>query len=86
VPSAGSQSCLDRPSPASRAGLPTAMTVASPDAPYARALAHELSRQISRAYTSTESWALEIGGAVEEALAVGAGLSDGLRGANTRVR
>src|SRR5882762_3284366 len=68
------------------AGLPTAMTVASPDAPYARALAHELSSANFRAYTSTDIMGVEIGGAVKNALAVAAGLSDGLGfGANTRV-
>ena len=68
------------------AGLPTAMTVASPEAPYARALAHELSSANFRAYTSTDIMGVEIGGAVKNVLAVGAGLSDGLGfGANTRV-
>ncbi|MBV8909321.1 MAG: NAD(P)-dependent glycerol-3-phosphate dehydrogenase [Gammaproteobacteria bacterium] len=68
------------------AGLPTAMTVASPDAAYARTLARELSSANFRAYTSTDITGVEIGGAVKNALAVGAGLSDGLGfGANTRV-
>jgi glycerol-3-phosphate dehydrogenase (NAD(P)+) len=68
------------------AGLPTAMTVASPDAAYAQALARELSSANFRAYTSTDIMGVEIGGAVKNALAVGAGLSDGLGfGANTRV-
>jgi glycerol-3-phosphate dehydrogenase (NAD(P)+) len=68
------------------AGLPTAMTVASSDAHYARALAQELSSANFRAYTSTDILGVEIGGAVKNALAVGAGLSDGLGfGANTRV-
>lgn len=68
------------------AGLPTAMTVASPDAAYAGALARELSSTNFRAYTSTDIMGVEIGGAVKNALAVGAGLSDGLGfGANTRV-
>jgi len=68
------------------AGLPTAMTIASPDAAYARTLAHELSSENFRAYTSTDILGVEIGGAVKNALAVGAGLSDGLGfGANTRV-
>jgi glycerol-3-phosphate dehydrogenase (NAD(P)+) len=68
------------------AGLPTAMTIASPDGPYARALAQELSSANFRAYTSTDIMGVEIGGAVKNALAVGAGLSDGLGfGANTRV-
>ena len=68
------------------AGLPTAMTVASRDGDYAAALAHELSSTNFRAYTSTDIMGVEIGGAVKNPLAVGAGLSDGLGfGANTRV-
>jgi glycerol-3-phosphate dehydrogenase (NAD(P)+) len=68
------------------AGLPTAMTIASPHAAYAQALARELSSENFRAYTSTDIMGVEIGGAVKNALAVGAGLSDGLGfGANTRV-
>ena len=39
------------------AGLPTAMTIASPDAAYAQALARELSSANFRAYTSPTSWA-----------------------------
>jgi len=62
------------------------MTVASPDAAYAEALATELSCANFRAYTSTDIMGVEIGGAVKNALAIGAGLSDGLGfGANTRV-
>ena len=62
------------------------MTVASPDAAYAQTLARELSSANFRAYTSTDIMGVEIGGAVKNALAVGAGLSDGLGfGANTRV-
>jgi len=68
------------------AGLPTAMTIASPDGAYAQQLAEELSSANFRAYTSTDIMGVEIGGAVKNALAVGAGLSDGLGfGANTRV-
>jgi glycerol-3-phosphate dehydrogenase (NAD(P)+) len=68
------------------AGLPTAMTIASRDAHYAEALARELSSENFRAYTSGDILGVEIGGAVKNALAVGAGLSDGLGfGANTRV-
>ncbi len=67
-------------------GLPTAMTVASPDAAFAAALAHDLSTANFRAYTSTDIVGVEVGGAVKNVLAVGAGLSDGLGfGANTRV-
>jgi glycerol-3-phosphate dehydrogenase (NAD(P)+) len=68
------------------AGLPTAMTVASPDAAFAAALARDLSSARFRAYTSTDIVGVEVGGAVKNVLAVGAGLSDGLGfGANTRV-
>jgi glycerol-3-phosphate dehydrogenase (NAD(P)+) len=67
-------------------GLPTAMTIASPSLPYAQQLARELSGANFRAYTSGDILGVEIGGAVKNALAVGAGLCDGLGfGANTRV-
>jgi glycerol-3-phosphate dehydrogenase (NAD(P)+) len=69
-----------------RAGLPTAMTVASSDATFAAALARDLSSENFRAYTSTDIVGVEVGGAVKNVLAIGAGLSDGLGfGANTRV-
>ncbi len=68
------------------AGLPTAMTIASADAAFATSLARDLSADNFRAYTSTDIVGVEIGGAVKNVLAVGAGLSDGLGfGANTRV-
>ena len=68
------------------AGLPTAMTIASPDAAFAAALARDLSSASFRAYTSTDIVGVEVGGAVKNVLAIGAGLSDGLGfGANTRV-
>jgi len=68
------------------AGLPTAMTIASPDEQFAKALALGLSSANFRAYTSTDITGVEVGGAVKNVLAVGAGLSDGLGfGANTRV-
>jgi len=67
-------------------GLPTAMTVASPDPEFAEALVQDLSSSSFRAYLSTDIVGVEIGGAVKNVLAVGAGLSDGLGfGANTRV-
>jgi glycerol-3-phosphate dehydrogenase (NAD(P)+) len=67
-------------------GLPTAMTIASPDAEYAETLAHDLSSTNFRAYTSTDITGVEVGGAVKNVLAIGAGLSDGLGfGANTRI-
>lgn len=68
------------------AGLPTAMTIASSDAAFAKTLAQDLSSTQFRAYTSTDIAGVEVGGAVKNVLAVGAGLSDGLGfGANTRV-
>lgn len=68
------------------AGLPTAMTIASSDAAFAQALAQDISSAQFRAYTSTDIAGVEVGGAVKNVLAVGAGLSDGLGfGANTRV-
>ena len=68
------------------AGLPTAMTIASADAAYAKSLAQDLSSENFRAYTSADILGVELGGAVKNALAVAAGLSDGLGfGANTRV-
>ena len=68
------------------AGLPTAMTVASNDAAFAQELAHRISGDSFRAYTSGDMVGVEVGGAVKNVLAIGAGLSDGLGfGANTRI-
>ncbi|MEJ1964332.1 MAG: NAD(P)H-dependent glycerol-3-phosphate dehydrogenase [Gammaproteobacteria bacterium] len=67
-------------------GLPTAMTVASTNVEFATALAHGLSSNNFRAYTSADIVGVETGGAVKNVLAVGAGLSDGMGfGANTRI-
>jgi glycerol-3-phosphate dehydrogenase (NAD(P)+) len=67
-------------------GLPTAMTVASSSLEFANALAHGLSSNNFRAYTSSDIVGVEVGGAVKNVLAVGAGLSDGMGfGANTRI-
>ena len=67
-------------------GLPTAMTVASANAEFAAALAQGLSSNNFRAYTSTDIVGVEVGGAVKNVLAVGAGLADGMGfGANTRI-
>ncbi|MFI4913729.1 MAG: NAD(P)H-dependent glycerol-3-phosphate dehydrogenase [Steroidobacterales bacterium] len=68
------------------AGLPTAMTIASPDADYAQMLAQDLSSPSFRAYISRDITGVEVGGAVKNVLAIGAGLSDGLGfGANARI-
>lgn len=68
------------------AGLPTAMTVAANDPEFAAALASRLSDRMFRAYTSDDMIGVEVGGAVKNVLAIGAGISDGLGfGANTRI-
>jgi glycerol-3-phosphate dehydrogenase (NAD(P)+) len=68
------------------AGLPTAMVVASPHAQFARRIAEDLASPVFRTYISTDIIGVELGGAVKNVIAIGAGLSDGLGfGANTRV-
>jgi glycerol-3-phosphate dehydrogenase (NAD(P)+) len=67
-------------------GLPTAMTIAANDPAFAGELASTLSGDNFRAYTSQDMIGVEVGGAVKNVLAIGAGLSDGLGfGANTRI-
>ncbi len=67
------------------AGLPTAITVASGDAGFARALADRLHDDAFRAYTTEDMVGVEVGGAVKNVLAIAAGIADGLGfGANTR--
>jgi glycerol-3-phosphate dehydrogenase (NAD(P)+) len=68
------------------AGLPTAMTVASPDERFAKELAQSLSGPRFRAYTQTDIMGVEVGGAVKNVIAIGSGIADGMGyGANTRV-
>lgn len=67
-------------------GLPTALTIAANDDDFAADLASGLSGSNFRAYTSTDMLGVEVGGAVKNVLAIGAGISDGLGfGANTRI-
>ena len=67
-------------------GLPTALTIAANDETFANDLAEALSGANFRAYTSTDIIGVEVGGAVKNVLAIGAGISDGLGfGANTRI-
>lgn len=67
-------------------GLPTALTIASNDKRFASDLAEALSGTNFRAYTSCDIIGVEVGGAVKNVLAIGAGISDGLGfGANTRI-
>jgi glycerol-3-phosphate dehydrogenase (NAD(P)+) len=68
------------------AGLPTAMTVASRDAAFARTLASRLSGPNFRAYTQSDIMGVEVGGGVKNVIAIGSGIADGMGfGANTRV-
>lgn len=68
------------------AGLPSAVTIASADEANARRLARAISTTTFRAYTSPDIVGVEVGGATKNALAIGAGISDGLGfGANTRI-
>jgi glycerol-3-phosphate dehydrogenase (NAD(P)+) len=68
------------------AGLPTAMTIAANDSGFASDLAEVLSGERFRAYTAEDIIGVEVGAAVKNVMAIGAGLSDGLGfGANTRV-
>jgi glycerol-3-phosphate dehydrogenase (NAD(P)+) len=68
------------------AGLPTAMTIAANDSEFASDLAEEISGANFRAYTADDMVGVEVGAAVKNVMAIGAGLSDGLGfGANTRV-
>jgi glycerol-3-phosphate dehydrogenase (NAD(P)+) len=67
-------------------GLPTALTVASPDPDFAAQVAQDISSPNFRAYISGDYIGVEVGGAVKNVLAIGAGLSDGMHfGANTRM-
>lgn len=67
-------------------GLPTAMTIAANEPDFAGELATTLSDDKFRAYTSGDMLGVEVGGAVKNVLAIGAGISDGLGyGANTRI-
>lgn len=68
------------------AGLPTAITVAGSTEAWSTRMADAMRTRNFIAYTSTDIIGVEIGGAVKNALAIGAGLSDGLGfGANARI-
>ena len=67
------------------AGLPTAITVASPSVDFSTQIADLLHSARFRTYTSTDLIGVEVGGAVKNVLAIAAGIADGLGfGANTR--
>lgn len=66
--------------------LPTLITVAANDDAFAEDLARSLSGERFRAYTTGDMIGVEVGAAVKNVLAIGAGISDGLGfGANSRV-
>ena len=68
------------------AGLPTAITVAASEEAVATIVAGRLASPRFRPYTSTDVVGVETGGAVKNAIAIAAGVSDGLGyGANARV-
>lgn len=67
-------------------GLPTAMTVAGNEPDFTEELAATLHGHQFRAYVSADLTGAEVGGAVKNVIAIGAGVSDGLGfGANARV-
>jgi len=58
-------------------GLPTAVTIAAPDAALARALAHAINSGTFRPYHSTDIRGVELGGATKNVLAIAAGIVTG---------
>jgi glycerol-3-phosphate dehydrogenase (NAD(P)+) len=67
-------------------GLPTAMTIASNNEEFGHSLAAVISGDNFRAYTSDDFIGVEVGGAIKNVLAIGAGMCDGLGfGANARI-
>ena len=59
-------------------GLPTAVTVHSQDAAYAKQIADVLHGPAFRAYTGTDVVGAELGGAMKNVLAVATGVADGM--------
>ncbi|MEN8108807.1 MAG: NAD(P)H-dependent glycerol-3-phosphate dehydrogenase [Pseudomonadota bacterium] len=67
------------------AGLPTALTVASNNPPFANDMAARLHGEVMRVYTSDDVIGVQLGGTVKNVLAIAAGITDGLKlGANSR--
>lgn len=65
--------------------LPTTVIIASHDKACAHQLAHALSKNVFRVYSSHDLTGVQIGGAVKNILAVAVGISDGMGfGANAR--
>jgi glycerol-3-phosphate dehydrogenase (NAD(P)+) len=59
-------------------GLPTALTLASGDAEFARDTAQALHHARLRIYASTDVVGVEVGGAVKNVMAIAAGICDGM--------
>jgi glycerol-3-phosphate dehydrogenase (NAD(P)+) len=59
-------------------GLPTAVTLAAPDAGFARDLARSLHQRRLRIYFTDDLVGVEVGGAVKNVMAIATGISDGL--------
>ncbi|WP_435275267.1 NAD(P)H-dependent glycerol-3-phosphate dehydrogenase [Psychrobium sp. nBUS_13] len=69
------------------AGMPTAISLASSEPEFAEHLAHLLHNEKNfRVYQNTDFTGIQLGGAVKNVIAIGAGMSDGLGfGANARI-
>lgn len=66
-------------------GLPTAVTLASPDEDFARSAACMLHGGNFRVYTSTDVIGISVGGALKNVMAIAAGICDGMEfGHNAR--
>src|SRR5579863_1171426 len=59
-------------------GDPTAITIASSDAPLLRTVQREFSDPSFRIYTNSDVIGVELGGALKNIIAIAAGISDGL--------
>lgn len=67
------------------AGFPTAITIASTNPLFSEQISTLLHNHCFRTYTSSDIIGVQVGGAVKNALAIAAGIADGLGfGANTR--
>jgi glycerol-3-phosphate dehydrogenase (NAD(P)+) len=68
------------------AGLPTAIAVSSPDEQFVRELQEKIHcSKTFRVYSNTDFIGMQLGGAVKNVIAIGAGMSDGIGfGANAR--
>lgn len=67
-------------------GMPTAISVASPDAQFVRDLQEKIHcNKTFRVYANSDFIGMQLGGAVKNVIAIGAGMSDGIGfGANAR--